>query len=124
MSKQQKSFLVLGVITAFIATALCLPGLIGAGDLEPSPEAVDEVGQPVATMVTLDDIYNALLLGFEEVGGVKKTGQTTCYDESGETSCSGTGQDGDLQKGVTWPNPRFSRPVLRLKQPPPPPVRR
>ena len=40
---------------------------------------------------------------------VPKTGQTTCYDASGtEIACTGTGQDGDLQKGVTWPNPRFT----------------
>jgi len=36
-----------------------------------------------------------------------KTGQTTCYDSSGTViSCTNTGQDGDLQKGVAWPNPR------------------
>ncbi len=38
-----------------------------------------------------------------------KTGQTTCYDSSGnEVSCANTGQDGDLQKGIAWPNPRFT----------------
>ncbi len=37
-----------------------------------------------------------------------KTGQTTCYDSSGDVmSCANTGQDGDLQKGAAWPNPRF-----------------
>ena len=36
-----------------------------------------------------------------------KTGQTTCYDAVGATiTCSGTGQDGELQAGVTWPTPR------------------
>ena len=39
---------------------------------------------------------------------VPKTGQTSCYDEAGATiSCTGTGQDGEYQKGVPWPNPRF-----------------
>jgi hypothetical protein len=39
---------------------------------------------------------------------IQKTGQTKCYDASGvEISCTGTGQDGDLQEGVSWPNPRF-----------------
>ena len=33
--------------------------------------------------------------------GVPKTGQTTSYSAT-------TGEDGDLQKGVTWPNPRFT----------------
>ncbi len=38
-----------------------------------------------------------------------RTGQTTCYDSSGTViSCKNTGQDGDLQKGVAWPNPRFT----------------
>lgn len=36
------------------------------------------------------------------------TGQTNCYDAVGETiACANTGQDGELQKGITWPNPRF-----------------
>ena len=38
-----------------------------------------------------------------------KTGQTTCYDASGNViSCPGTGQDGDIQAGVAWPSPRFT----------------
>ena len=38
-----------------------------------------------------------------------KTGQTKCYDTSGnEITCVGTGQDGDIRTGVAWPNPRFT----------------
>jgi len=38
-----------------------------------------------------------------------KTGQTICYDASGTViTCTGTGQDGDLQEGVAWPSPRFT----------------
>ncbi|MBF0591713.1 MAG: hypothetical protein HQL02_06460, partial [Nitrospirae bacterium] len=38
-----------------------------------------------------------------------QTGQTTCYDASGKSiPCTGTGQDGALQNGVAWPNPRFT----------------
>ncbi|MFZ4856189.1 MAG: DUF1566 domain-containing protein [Desulfuromonadaceae bacterium] len=38
-----------------------------------------------------------------------KTGQTTCYNTGGATiDCSDTGQDGELQVGVTWPSPRFA----------------
>lgn len=38
-----------------------------------------------------------------------KTGQTTCYTQAGAvTDCAGTGQDGEYQKGITWPDPRFS----------------
>jgi hypothetical protein len=40
---------------------------------------------------------------------VAKTGQTTCYNAAGTMiSCAGTGQDGDLQKGVASPSPRFT----------------
>ena len=38
---------------------------------------------------------------------VAKTGQATCYNGT-EIDCWGTGQDGDWQKGVAWPNPRFT----------------
>ena len=38
-----------------------------------------------------------------------KTGQNACYDLQGYAiSCAGSGQDGELQTGVDWPNPRFS----------------
>ena len=38
-----------------------------------------------------------------------RTGQTTCYNESGTViSCSGTGQDGELQMGASLPSPRFT----------------
>jgi len=38
-----------------------------------------------------------------------KTGQTKCYDTEGvEIPCPGTGQDGDIQAGVAWPEPRFA----------------
>jgi len=38
-----------------------------------------------------------------------KTGQTTCYDTSGSViPCPLTGQDGEIQAGVPWPDPRFT----------------
>jgi hypothetical protein len=40
---------------------------------------------------------------------IPQTGQTQCYDEDGKIiSCSGTGQDGEIQAGVAWPSPRFT----------------
>ncbi len=37
-----------------------------------------------------------------------KTGQSSCYDAIGNAiPCAGTGQDGDIKAGVSWPNPRF-----------------
>ena len=44
---------------------------------------------------------------------VPVTGQTLCYDAAGTViDCAtdiGPGQDGDLQMGVKWPNPRFTK---------------
>jgi len=52
-------------------------------------------GPGTGTMHTLDEIY--ALIGLR--AQVPKTGQTTSY---------ATGDDGNLQKGVTWPAPRFT----------------
>jgi hypothetical protein len=39
---------------------------------------------------------------------LSKTGQTTCYDGLGNIiNCTGAKQDGEYQKGIAWPNPRF-----------------
>lgn len=36
-----------------------------------------------------------------------QTGQTRCYNaQGGGIDCAGTGQDGEFQMGVLWPNPR------------------
>jgi hypothetical protein len=38
-----------------------------------------------------------------------RTGQTKCYGPAGkEIACAGTGQDGELQAGIEWPDPRFT----------------
>ena len=40
---------------------------------------------------------------------VEDTGQTECWDTDGNSRpCAGTGEDGELQAGVTWPSPRFT----------------
>ena len=44
-----------------------------------------------------------------ETVNLPKTGQQTCYDMNGNViDCTGTGQDGDIQAGVAWPEPRFT----------------
>ena len=45
----------------------------------------------------------------QEKGILPSTGQQKCYDTEGiEIACEGTGQDGELQLGMKWPEPRFS----------------
>jgi len=44
----------------------------------------------------------------QPAAAVPQTGQTTCWDSDGnDIACAGTGQDGDIQAGVEWPDPRF-----------------
>jgi len=98
--KEKKKMKVMAGLISILAGALFLPGLIFAGDLEPS-------GPPTTgTMHTLDEIYtkleaieSSLDSSGSEGAPVAKTGQTTSY---------AAGDDGDLQKGVAWPNPRFT----------------
>jgi hypothetical protein len=41
---------------------------------------------------------------------VPVTGSSQCHNASGtDIICSGTGQDGDLRRGVKWPYPRFTK---------------
>jgi hypothetical protein len=41
-------------------------------------------------------------------GLLPATGQKKCYDTEGrEVPCQGTGQDGEMQMGPAWPEPRF-----------------
>jgi len=41
-------------------------------------------------------------------GILPATGQKECFDAEGKgVPCPGTGQDGELQHGLTWPEPRF-----------------
>ncbi len=40
---------------------------------------------------------------------VPRTGQTECWDSDGNSiTCTGSGQDGEHQMGVAWPDPRFT----------------
>lgn len=43
------------------------------------------------------------------LGSVNDTGQQACWDATGSSRpCGTTGEDGELQKGVDWPTPRFT----------------
>jgi hypothetical protein len=80
---------------------------------------VDETNGATADEVLTDKTVWGLtsgewgvITGTLPLAPLPKTGQTKCYNILGnEISCSDpsvSGQDGDLQKGVTWPNPRFT----------------
>ena len=60
-----------------------------------------------------ESLYVWPVRGGEAAGGssvcLPKTGQAKCYDSDGAlVSCAGTGQDGELQQGAAWPEPRFT----------------
>ena len=98
--KDQRSMLMLAIIMAFVV-GFFWAGPVGAGDLEPPADAVDVDENPVSTMCTLQEICDKLdSMDEKRVGApVGKTGQTTSH---------ATEDDGDLEKGVVWPNPRFT----------------
>lgn len=68
-------------------------------------------------------IYGGIVAGHDKADGyyvwpvrrgdpgavsLPQTGQAACSDRSGTAvACAGTGQDGESQAGVAWPNPRF-----------------
>jgi len=90
--KEQSSMLALAIIMAFVV-GVFWAGPVGAKDENPCA-ALKRVAER---------------LGCETDAPVEKTGQTECYDAyGGSIICTDTGQDGDLQKGVAWPDPRFT----------------
>ena len=96
--KEQRSMLALAIVIAFVV-GVFWAGPVGAGNLEPT-------GPQGPIMHMLDEIYEVVVDTNSKVNGgscegapVEKTGQTASYV---------TGDDGDLEKGVAWPNPRFT----------------
>ena len=97
------------------------PLAVASTTLVPNLNADRVDGMEAAAFAEETDLRNveallvALLAQFPELGKVPlpRTGQTTCHDETGAVTACGTGiglgQDGDLQLGVTWPNPRFTK---------------
>jgi hypothetical protein len=102
-----------GIVFMVLVLVSISPAWATAGDLEPAAD-------PAPTMHNLEDIYTLVeninaLVDPSPCGpcdptgaGVAKTGQTVCYAADGSViNCTGTGQDGELQKGIAWPAPRF-----------------
>jgi len=85
MTKQRRSLLLLAVSTAFITVGLVLPGLTGAGSLEPPSSAVDGFGNPVPTMKSLDQVkpqipISSLPYTITDSGSYYLTGDLTTTD--------------------------------------------
>ncbi len=65
-------------------------------------------GQGIQDIVFYDAFESGDTSGWWAPARVGKTGQKTCSDQAGTViDCAGTGQDGDIQPGVAWPEPRF-----------------
>jgi uncharacterized protein YecT (DUF1311 family) len=52
---------------------------------------------------------NSVKVPVVAISAIPQTGQKSCYHSVGYIiDCKNTGQDGELQKGVKWPDPRFT----------------
>lgn len=104
LGKEIKIF-VNGILHTKIHTSCSKP--IGPGLVSGDFEVVEGYSRNGGLLCSVDDNGD----GTECTGApVAKTGQTTCYDENDiiMDDCTGTGQDGEKQAGVDWPNPRFT----------------
>jgi hypothetical protein len=94
-----------GMVVGVVVGVLFSAAVVLAGSLEP------RAGATQASLQGNSSGYLPIVLkaGSSSSAGVPRTGQTLCYDSFGDViPCAGTGQDGDLKKGVVWPNPRFT----------------
>jgi len=90
--KEQKSMLMLAIVMAFVV------GVFWAGPV--GAKLPFEAGDPCAGLQQAADVMGCEFGESECTDApVEQTGQTTLY---------ATGDDGDLQKGVAWPDPRFT----------------
>ena len=86
-----------------------IPDGLYAGSKTCTANDADLLAGNVKQGVNIFGVDGSLTAGSTYNAGVPKTGQTKCYDASGtEVSCTGTGQDGEYQKGVAWPSLRFT----------------
>lgn len=94
-------------------------GTIPTQTLSPANDTVAAGNYAATTLSTVDtDLESGNIKSGTTIFGVAgtyplapvaRTGQTFCYDATGILiSCTGTGQDGELQQGVIPPNPRFT----------------
>jgi hypothetical protein len=104
MNKQGKSVLVMAMVMAFITMGLSLPVL-----------GVSMVGSVAAQNCEGDFDYDGDVDGTDLSVFAEDFGRTDCppkalapVEKTGQTTSYATGDDGDLQKGMAWPIPRFT----------------
>ena len=99
MRKKKKQILVIISISVFMAMTLLVSRLTYA-DEEKIPKPLD----PIVTM--LDEIYDIVLDTNTKVTPAPCTGAPV--PKTGQKAIYAPGDDGELKKGVAWPNPRFT----------------
>lgn len=99
--------MVIVVTTCIVIWGSGAPGVY-AGDLEPPLDAVDETGQPVSTMTSLEEIDAKLDDIYELIDQVCLHCTNAGIPATGQKEAYGPGDDGFYEKGVAWPVPRFS----------------
>jgi hypothetical protein len=121
MGKSARVWILITLVLAMMVFAG--PGRCGSLDITAAPD------NATSAMYTINDVYNRLNDG---TAGTKRTGAftepsagpastghtlTELYDlasqrsrpaKTGQTTSYATGDDGDLEKGVTWPTTRFT----------------
>lgn len=93
-------------ITATLAAVLLLAGISLAGSLDPT-------NAPGPTMHTLEEIYQKVSwLSSSVLEITTLTNPVTVFSaaipKTGQTNSYAPGDDGTYQKGMLWPNPRFT----------------
>ena len=101
------------VVTALVATFTTTGASVKVGaTIQVSGKTTNDFTSHVDYTITAVDSTSVIYTVSVTIAAparLPKTGQTACYDADGNgISCTGTGQDGDLQKGVVWPIPRFT----------------
>ena len=125
MRIRRTSLIVASLVVALLALASAFSVFtVWAGD----PDSPGDPTSDAAKMYTLEDIYNRINDGttvisdtFEEPSvapglGTMHTlndiydlvGEQAPVPKTGQTTLRRTGDDGDLEKGVSWPSPRFT----------------
>jgi hypothetical protein len=83
-------------------------GLYTAPSVVPAAPAISITATSVEDTAISDSATATIVSSVTSIK-LAKTGQTLCYSDTGTgISCVGTGQDGELQKGVAWPDPRYT----------------